>query len=263
MKPEIIDVTPTLAEDWLKKNKNNRDFSEAHIRKLAGQMRDGKWQDNGETIKFAVGGELLDGQHRLMAVARSRMTQRMLIVQGLARDAFATIDVGRKRTAADAMKVSHIPEHKRVAVALPFILAYDRKVQTEMRVHMTPNEALEFLKSYPDLPRVISELGGKRCTLVSRYIFDALYYIFHRSDSVLAHEYMVALREGINIEACNAWRIVRERLIREASKAPGTGKLDDKNMAALIIKGWNHSRGGTDAQRISWKPDQEDFPVAL
>lgn len=263
MKPEIIDVTPTLAEDWLKKNKNNRDFSEFHVKKLASQMRDGKWQDNGETIKFAIGGELLDGQHRLLAVVRSRSTQRMLIVRGLARDTFATIDVGRKRSSADAMKVAHIPEHKRVAVALPFLLAYDRRVQTEMRVRMTPIEALEFLRVYPDLPNILGELGSKRCPLVPRYVFDALYYIFHRSDAILAHEYMTALREGINIEACNAWRIVRERLIREASKPPGTGKLDDKNLAALIIKGWNHARGGTDAQRISWKPDQEDFPSAL
>jgi hypothetical protein len=263
MKPEIIQVTPALAEDWLKKNTNNRDYAEQQVKRLVAQMRDNQWQDNGETIKFSVGGELLDGQHRLMAIVRSGMTQRLLVVRGLARDSFSTIDVGRKRSSADAMKVAKVPEYKRVAVALPFVLAYDRKVQAEMRIKMSPNEALEYLEDYSDLPLTLVEIGSKRCPLMPRFVFDSLYYIFRRIDAVLAYEYMEALRSGTNIESCNAWRIVRERLIREASKAPGIGKLDDKNLAALVIKGWNHARSGTDAQRVMWKPAAEEFPEAI
>lgn len=262
MKPETIDVTPALAEAWLKKNINNRDVSETHVKRLAAEMREGNWKCNGETIKFAIGGELLDGQHRLTAIVRSRTTQRILIVRGLSKDAFDTIDIGRRRSNSDAMKVAHIPEYKRVALALPIVVGYDRKL-LELRAKFQPHEALTLLQNYPDLPEVLQELGTKRCPLVTRAFFDALYYIFRRQDKVMAMEYMAALRDGVNADVLNAWRIVRERLIRECAKSKGTGKIDDINIAALIIKGWNHARSGTDAQRVAWKPDQEDFPVAV
>jgi hypothetical protein len=73
-------------------------------------------------------------------------------------------------------------------------------------------------------------------------------------------EYMLAIRDGVGIEALNAWRQLRERLIRNYASM---NKLDEVQIAALIIKGWNIARQGRDSAKLGWAPAKEDFPRAI
>ena len=76
----VVDVTPELALSWLSAKKSNRPIFNFRIRKLAAQMKAGRWQMNHNGIAFAKDGTLLDGLHRLLAVISSGMTVPMMVV---------------------------------------------------------------------------------------------------------------------------------------------------------------------------------------
>ena len=95
MQARIETITPEKASGYLKKNKNNRAVSAPLVSRMAREMREGLWAENGETIVFNGDGRLLDGQHRLMAVVESGETIRSLVVTRVPATAFQTIDTGK------------------------------------------------------------------------------------------------------------------------------------------------------------------------
>lgn len=280
MQITVMDVTPRLAEEWLAKNKTrvgrgkaaaigalrtpsgkwgNRRLRDKDVKKYAADMLAGKWKQNGTTISFDTNGNLLDGQHRLRAIVLTGVTVTFPIVTGLHPDTFDTFDTGRARSAADALEMVGLSDGRRVAAALAVVSMYDRGIQGKVRDEIRTNQVLEKLTPYSDLPAALQELGHLNIRLMPNSVFDGLFYVFRRIDSVLALEYMVALRSGSNIEKFKAWHNLRERLIRNATAIQ---KVDEVYLAALVIKGWNCARQGRDTAKLSWMPHREDFPIA-
>lgn len=104
-KAEFVTVGPHQARQFLGNNIGNRNVRASHVEQLARDMSEGRWQEcNGDTIRIAKDGRVLDGQHRLLAVVESDCTFRFLVVTGLEAEVQDTIDVGAKRSAADALK---------------------------------------------------------------------------------------------------------------------------------------------------------------
>lgn len=260
MKHEIIKVTPAMAAGWLNKNSNNRNINGKTVREYTTDMLQGRWKYNGEAIKFDVSGHLIDGQHRLNAIVMSNTAHEMLVIQGLDPQVFDSIDIGRMRSTANVMEVKKIPNFNRVASALAVVVMYDKGIGARVRDRIKPNQSLELLDKYPGLPEAMDEIGTARPILLGRSLFDGLYYIFRRFDKQLAQEYMQAIRDGVGIESLNAWRQLRERLIRNYTSM---NKLDEVQIAALIIKGWNIARHGRDSAKLGWAPTKEDFPKAV
>lgn len=260
MKHEIIKITPVVAKGWLNKNFNNRGINEKTVREYASDMINGRWKCNGEAIKFDNRGHLIDGQHRLNAITLSNTSQDMLVVRGLDPQVFDSIDIGRMRSTANVMEVKNIPHFNRVASALAVVVMYDKGVGSRVRDRIKPNQSLELLDKYADLPDAMEEIGVARPILLGRSLFDGLYYIFRRIDKGMAKEYMQAIRDGVGIESFNAWRQLRERLIRNYTSM---NKLDEVQIAALIIKGWNLARQGRDSAKLGWAATKEEFPKAI
>lgn len=100
---EIVQVTPELAEQWLKDNITNRRYNNTIALKYASDMAEGRWTYTGDPIQFDKDGFLQNGQHRLNAVVKSGKTIPFLIVRGLEPKAQAHMDLGRKRTLGDIL----------------------------------------------------------------------------------------------------------------------------------------------------------------
>ncbi len=65
---EIVNVTPAMAVEMLKKDSEVHPMNEKRIKQYAKEMRAGHWVLNGATIAFAKDGTLIDGRHWLWAV---------------------------------------------------------------------------------------------------------------------------------------------------------------------------------------------------
>jgi hypothetical protein len=102
---KIVTITPAMARKFLARNTHNRPVREARVNAYARLMTGGLWHLNGEAIKVAVDGTILDGQHRLRAVVKSGVTIQTLVVSGLPMEAQETMDSGAKRSTGDVFSL--------------------------------------------------------------------------------------------------------------------------------------------------------------
>ena len=148
-------VTPATAERWLDRNKGNRRLAKNTVVEYAAAMRRGEWMFNGETIKFDLEGNLLDGQHRLAAVTVYGKPVEFGVFRGLPRDAFKTIDTGKKRNAADIVGLRGVPNQSNIATAARLLFQYGLTSWTTAKLgrgrRMTNVELEALLDRHPGL----------------------------------------------------------------------------------------------------------------
>lgn len=96
-------VTPTMAEDMLKDNTENRTLRPKHVDRLVKDMREDRFLTTHQGIAFDERGKLIDGQHRLHAIRNSRIAQWVLVTIGLPDLSRRVVDGGAKRRAHDFM----------------------------------------------------------------------------------------------------------------------------------------------------------------
>ena len=92
----------------------------------AADMGDGHWQFNGEAVKFAGDGSLLDGQHRLAAIIEADVVLPLLVVRGLASSAQETVDGGAKRKFSDVLKLRGEPNADHLAAVARRVTLWKR-----------------------------------------------------------------------------------------------------------------------------------------
>lgn len=100
---QVVTITPQMAEEALRHNVNNRRPRPTVVRRYAEEMRSGTWRFTHQGIAFDSQGQLVDGQHRLHAIATSKTTQSMMVTFGLPRAVHATLDTGIIRNPGDVL----------------------------------------------------------------------------------------------------------------------------------------------------------------
>jgi len=126
----LVTITPEMAEEMLKKNIGNRKINQANVNRIAADMATGNYRLNGETIKVSSNGEILDGQHRLLAAVKSGMTFRTYIVYNVERESIGTIDMGKGRSVADSLNVMGCNIKQGIIPAMNFYFNRGQKLTT-------------------------------------------------------------------------------------------------------------------------------------
>lgn len=144
MQTKTMSITPAIAREMLKKNTNNRPIKQSHVEALRQAMLRGEWRCTHQGIGFSDTGVLLDGQHRLEAIARlpDMMQFQMNVTTGLNEAAFNIIDRGMMRSLADAIR--HDP---RLTSAARLIAAL---CNSSLRSSPTPDMVLPYVACIKD-----------------------------------------------------------------------------------------------------------------
>lgn len=137
MKPEIVNVTPSKAKEWLARNVDNRRLRENVVTGLSDAIRRGEWILSHQGIAFGKSGKLLDGQHRLHAIVEAGMAAPMMVTWNVDDEAFKVTDIGTKRQASDILDIS--TGHAAVA---RFIAVVEDKTS---RASLTPQFLMPFV----------------------------------------------------------------------------------------------------------------------
>lgn len=111
-------ITPELAMEYLKKNTDNRPMRERHVRELAKEMEEGRWQFTGDSYKFDWNGVLLDGQHTLKAQILSGCTIIRNVQRGLPPESFIAMDSALKRTPGDGLMMVGVGDYNNMAALI-------------------------------------------------------------------------------------------------------------------------------------------------
>lgn len=110
MKTTIVNVTPAMAREWIKYNTDNRPLRSGHVEALRGAFVRGEYKPTHQGIAFDNNGTLLDGQHRLHAIALIDDPDAafpMLVSRGMSRETFEVIDTGSSmRSVSDVLRIN-------------------------------------------------------------------------------------------------------------------------------------------------------------
>jgi len=265
MKTEVMTITPELAKDMLRGNQRNRPLKDSYVRLLAQDMKDGKWALNGVPIIFN-GKLLIDGQHRLSACVKAERSFRTLVVNDVEADAFVTIDVGKKRTAADTLATKGEQNYSLTAAAAAIVYSYynDGDGNKHRMANRSGNNRViaDAMKTYPALRASVAHCVGRRTKIIPISIMTACHYIFSRIDTVRADDFIERLYTGANVTAGTPMEELRNRLL---DNCLSSRKLSRGYVASLVIKAWNAERTGRSIKRLrGWTGDSnEAFPVAV
>jgi hypothetical protein len=153
---ELIQVTPETAREWLGFNTRNRSLRPRITAAYAADMKAGDWQVNGDAIKFAADGRLLDGQHRLAAVIEAGVTVPVLVARGLPDEAQDTYDAGFKRSFSDALGLRGEAYAKDLAAITRRVTIWQQTGTVQGRTNMLPTNAQQFrtLEQVPSLREI-------------------------------------------------------------------------------------------------------------
>jgi hypothetical protein len=251
-------ITPEIAKQMLAANSGNRTVSQANVKKIVRSMLAGDFVLNGDSIRIDSDGELLDGQHRLIACVESGVSFQSIVIRGLDRSVFRTIDQGSTRRASDVLSCIKEANAKTLAATLRLIDSYEKGTIDSGRRTMQDNyKIIDLLEKYPKARDSVSVVGKKLRGLISESGASACHYLFASRDSVAADLMIEQLHTGRGMQDGSPVFLLRERLLANLTNR---SKLPDVHKIALMIKAWNSLRDGKPIKQLKFC-DGESFPV--
>lgn len=215
LETNIETITPKKAKQWLALNDNNRAVSKRTVDRYAEAINAGEWQLNGEAIKIARDGRLLDGQHRLHAVVNADKPIKSVVIKGLQDGAFLTLDTGKKRNASDVLSIEGYVNTTTLAGILNMIDGWVSKNAQKLGKSATVSNtrAVELAKDHPEAQKAAAVAGQKTIKrLLAPSVSGFCYWLFSRDDAAKADEFFEKLASGADLKAKDPIHILRERL---------------------------------------------------
>lgn len=111
----VVTITPTIAERLLSKTDPTvqRKVDEKHVTFLVREMQKNQFVLNGVTVIQDKKGNIIDGQHRLHASVKSKVSFKTIFIKGIKTDLIKTIDTGTKpRSLANVLEIAHRKKYK-------------------------------------------------------------------------------------------------------------------------------------------------------
>lgn len=259
--PAVEHVTPDIAATLLSANHHNRNLRDHRVAQLAEAMRRGEWELNGETIKIAVDGTLLDGQHRLQAVIESNVGIDTLVMRGLPLAAQDTVDTGRRRRLADILKIEGYSDSHALAAAVSIL----HRIRSGSRIDYShagapsAQQALDLIDVEPQIKssvvvarRVTKAVGGPIG------VFSALHCVFFEVDPEPTEEFFARLADGVELRRRDPVLHLRNQLARP--REDRSYSRSPFNIAALTVKAFNMRRAGKEIDLLTFRQG-EKFPA--
>lgn len=237
----LVLVTPEIASRWLEQNPHNRKKSAKHVAYLVREIKEGRYRQNGETIKRSATGNLLDGQHRLEAIKTSGVSLELFVVEGLDDSVFSTIDTGRMaRTTAQVMALAGVTNASSTAAvcrAMMDTMACMAGNTTTRK--MSPDELRQFLEDKreilePLIHEFVRANGPARTTTAS--VVGAMgAVVINRPGSLGAVlELLQAVHRGSNLVEGSPALALHRRLMEGLGSRKA--RLDQRTLQALTVK---------------------------
>lgn len=224
---EIVTVSPEKAREWLASfNYKNRRLQKTNVSSFVRDMRKGEWKLNGQPICFSTENRLINGQHRLEAVSEAGVDVDVLVMTGLADEAFATYDMQARKPVnlgvdepddetedgEKSRKKSSTRLYEPVIEAAAKMLWKDENDGYRSGVRVTASEVRETLKRHPRLPDGYQQ-ARRMFHIASNGVMTYLVYIVRRDDPVIGEEFLEALNTGANLSANNPLLKARDTIL--------------------------------------------------
>jgi len=240
-KPEVMTITPDIAREWTLLNTRNRPVRYNRVAQLARDMAAGKWELNGESIKLAADGTILDGQHRLYACIKAEVPFETIVVRGLPMEVQDTIDTGAARKMADQLTLRGETQAALLAAITRWAFKWLHGVRSSSGSadqEPTHAEMLALLEADPAIHDATAWAGAARQRFRSVHgsVYGMAWLLFHGSDHLAAEVFLEKVLTGEDMTAGHPALALRNRIwrAREAGE-----RLNQYQQLAYMILAWN------------------------
>ena len=283
MKTELKLITPKIAETLLSNNGINRKLRHNIIDDYARQMASGLWkEETGESIKISINGDILDGQHRLMAIIKSNVSLLFLVVSELETEVFKVLDTGVTRTAGDIFHIAGIKQANNHAAIITRYLGLKQGRMAVLSYSTGRNNSDSIASGI-----TIKSIKYSKSELLSVYMsrikfweavvsmadhwyrqfqhiltfsdIGSLYAFFYDINEDDAFKFIDLLCSGVDLSNSDPIKLLREKLI--FSKTNMKFKLTSIQKLGLIFKAWNHFRDKKQISVLRFHRESDNFPV--
>lgn len=253
---QMVTLTPEMAINLLEANQHNRPLSDPHAQRIAAQITAGKWKFNGDTIKVADNGDILDGQHRCWAVVYAKTAIDTIIVRGIKADAFSTIDTIRKtRSGADILALHGTKRHGAIiAGAIGWLIRHRRgTIQTyRARENRIENSDIEDYFVANLGVAASAEAAAPLRSMKATSLLAFGHYLIGNRNPDLAHAMIEALRDPTKLPTTHPFFRFRVHLLGESRRDPVV-------TIALMFKAANAAAKNIQLHSLVWRT-QGDHP---
>lgn len=257
---QVMEVDENTAREWLESMAPNRRVSRTNLENLIRAMEEGRWHTDGSPIKFSRSGQLIDGQHRLLAIIHTGMPQTFLVIWGVDDAAMSTLDTGKTRNRADILMI-HDPtvvDVNNVSATTTIMLRWMRGARNNnLRNDYVSND--EVVRFYDQNKEDILDATrhGKRMAKAmgagSNQAFSLCYWLFSIIDAEDCEFFWDRLVDGQGLELGNPIYALREMFRRESMAASTRDRMRADVAVALTIKAWNAYRKGEEVKLLHFK----------
>lgn len=245
-KIEILDVSPEMAARWLKANVCNRPIQSRNLQMIKDDMNNGRWFMAYDPVRFDQEGRLIDGQHRLTAIAETGLTFPMLVVFDLNHEVFQVLDTGRVRSGSDVLVIEGLGKQQARTLSTAATLAI-RHEQTNnawnTNLKVTNQDIVSYIRARPALTSSseVIQMLARQAPPISKGVGCFLHFLFSAKDAALADDIMERLYSGTNLHQQDPVHVVREAICR--SQMIGYPWPSQKR-AFGVARAWNWTRQG-------------------
>ena len=238
--PGVMTITPDLAREWTGLNTRNRKVRYTKVAQYARDMRAGNWILNGETIKIAADGTILDGQHRLYACIQAETPFDSVVIRGLPLEAQDTIDTGMTRKFADQLALRGEVNTPLLGAIARWALRWLRGAKMSGATDQDPTheEMFALLEADPRIREACTWATAVRSRFrsVNGSAWGMAWLLFHGSDHLAAEVFLEKVLTGEDCPAGHPALAFRNRIwnAREAGE-----RLTPYEQLAYLIIAWN------------------------
>lgn len=268
MDVRVVEITPTMASDWLACNTANRNPKLGSIEKYRRDMETGNWDLTGEPIIWDWDGILRNGQNRLKACVLARRPFVSFVIWGIDPSAFRSMDRNSSRTTGDVLQVSGVTNGNAIAGIAALIWRYSSGLSLDHGGRSSPTsaEVLEIVETYPEIKNSVNAIHQMPLLhLRPPALAGFLHWFLSSIDPEATSIFFEKLWTGADLSLGDPILVLRNRLERAVAASRGGVKAHALTMtekAAFTIKTWNWWRNG-DTRTVLRYGTGESFPVPV
>lgn len=236
-------LTPLLAKALLQRNACNRTIRWAVVHKYANDIKEDRFDFNGEALIVADTGEMNTGQHRCLAVIEADKPLLTAISFGPKRETRHTTDNGTTKRSGDVLAMRGVPDSNNVAGVARAIWQFD-KFKRVGRGNVSYKGAWPTQQQTADIALANMEeiqlcvKAARRQTIlgpVGQLAF-AHFLLRKHAKKERVQQFIGALYDGNNLSVGNPILVLRNRLIKGSYRGGGIPQME---RTELIVRAWN------------------------
>lgn len=273
---ETVILTPEDAQKMLALSEGQvqRGLRKNAVDRLVHAIKAEQWQVTHQAIALDANGVVLDGQHRLHAIARAGRAVEVQIARDVPRRTFEVIDTGSSRSPADILRIAGYSNTTQLAAATRMLLTYDEVVGTTdtfnaIRTRFTAADILREVESDRGLVMVqaISPAMGVAQQLghggFATWLATLIVLLRTNEDvgQSIALDFVQALRDGAALPQGSPILTLRRYLSSDGGLIrAGQGERPQIGLATSI-KAFNRWAAGDTSQLLAFRIGIERMPA--